>query len=133
MCYPRLEIDPSDEELLSLLEQVNLGSLAARCGGLSAKLEFEKVLSVGERQRLSFARALLNQPRYVLLDEATSALDRENEVKLYQLLAGSRSTLVSVSHRPALIKYHSQVLELTGDGGWRRSPAASFQFSEEHV
>ncbi|MEO6759768.1 MAG: ABC transporter ATP-binding protein/permease, partial [Saprospiraceae bacterium] len=84
LCYPNLNREISDEELQDVLRRVNLPGLAERCGGFENDLEFERVLSVGERQRLAFARVLLNQPRYVLLDEATSALDTTNESALYR-------------------------------------------------
>jgi putative ATP-binding cassette transporter len=131
LCYPNVERHVPDEELHDALERVNLGDLTDRFGGFDAELDFEKVLSVGERQRVAFARILLNRPRYVFLDEATSALDHVNEGKLYQLLASTSTTIVSVSHHPALVKYHSQVLELTGGGAWRLCPAKEFQFSSE--
>jgi putative ATP-binding cassette transporter len=86
------------------------------------------VLSVGEQQRLAFARLLLSQPRYAMLDEATSALDIDNEESLYQLLAETSTTLVSISHRPSLLKYHRQVLELTGNGHWQLYPADAYHF-----
>ena len=123
--YPNLGRVLEDAEARQVLDRVNLHDLESRCGGFDAVLDLEKILSVGERQRLAFARVLLKNPRYVLLDEATSALDRENEEKLYEALA-STSTIVSVTHHPALVKYHSQILELTGDGGWRLYPAAEF-------
>lgn len=131
LCYPNLSREVSEEELEDVLKRVNLPGLAERCGGFENDLDFEKVLSVGERQRLAFARVLLNQPRYVLLDEATSALDTVNEAALYRQLAKTSTTLVSVSHHPALVKYHSQVLELTADGGWTLHTAAEFQFTAE--
>ena len=131
LSYPNLTRDVSDEELREVLQRVRLPGLVERCGGFDAELDFDKVLSEGERQRLAFARVLLNRPSYVLLDEATSALDRENEAALYGLLASLSTTIVSVSHHQSLLKYHSQVLELTGDGGWRVVPAEEFSFSEE--
>jgi len=81
--YPGLDGDVFDEDLRDVLERVNLSDLEERCGGFDRELDFEKILSVGERQRLAFARVLLKNPRYVLLDEATSALDRENEEALF--------------------------------------------------
>ena len=129
LCYPDLRRDVSDEELTAVLKNVNLPHLAAHCGGFDRDLDFEKVLSVGERQRVAFARVLLHRPRYVLLDEATSALDPENEAMLYRQLVSTSTTLVSVSHHPSLVKYHAQVLELTADGSWNLCPAAEFRFT----
>lgn len=68
----------SDEELLLLLEKVNLPDIVGRFGGLDAELDWGKVLSVGEQQRLTIGRVLLAKPRYAMLDEATSALDIGN-------------------------------------------------------
>ena len=133
LLYPNLERSVSDAELREVLDRVNLPDLVDRCGGFDDEFDFEKILSVGERQRLAFARVLLKHPRYVLLDEATSALDRENESALYRQLIATSTTFVSVSHHPALIKYHSQVLELMADGGWRLLSAAEFRFTEDLV
>ena len=131
LIYPNLERSVSDAELRDVLGRVNLPGLVDRCGGFDAEFDFEKILSVGERQRLAFARVLLKHPRYVLLDEATSALDQENESALYGQLIATSTTFVSVSHHPALVKYHSQVLELTADGGWRLHSAREFRFTED--
>jgi len=131
LLYPNLERNVSDEELHEVLDHVNLPDLIDRCGGLDIEFDFEKILSVGERQRLAFARVLLKHPRYVLLDEATSALDRENESSLYRQLIATSTTFVSVSHHPALVKYHSQVLELKAEGAWSLQPADKFRFTED--
>jgi len=131
LLYPNLERSVSDAELGEVLNRVNLPDLVGRCGGFDVEFDFEKILSVGERQRLAFARVLLKHPRYVLLDEATSALDRENESSLYRQLIATSTTFVSVSHHPALVKHHSQVLELTADGGWRLQSAAEFRFTQD--
>jgi putative ATP-binding cassette transporter len=118
----------TDDMLLQLLEKVRLPHLADNPEGLNAVMDWAKVLSVGEQQRLAFARVLLNQPRYVMLDEATSALDIENEDNLYRQLAGTSTTLVSISHRQTVLKYHTQVLELTGNGHWQLYPAKDYSF-----
>ncbi|CAJ0874412.1 Vitamin B12 transport ATP-binding protein BacA [Ralstonia sp. LMG 32965] len=118
----------SDEELLLLLEMVNLSNVARRFGGLNAELEWDKVLSVGEQQRLAIGRVLLAKPRYAILDEATSALDLRNEERLYSQLTRMSTTLVSVSHRPTLLKYHHHVLTLSGDGGWQLHSARHYRF-----
>ncbi len=130
LLYPRHESEVTDEELLHLLQRVNLPEVAARCGGLDAELDWAKVLSVGEQQRVAFARVLLAAPRYAILDEATSALDIANEDSLYRQLAASATTMVSVGHRPSILKYHPQVLELSGDGGWRVYAADDYRFKQ---
>ncbi len=131
LSYPALTRNVSEKEFRAVLERVNLPGLVERCGGFDAELDFEKVLSVGERQRLAFARVLLNTPRYVLLDEATSALDQENESALYSLLRETETTLVSVSHHRSLVQYHAQVLELKAEAGWDLHSAEGFRFTEE--
>jgi putative ATP-binding cassette transporter len=128
LLYPNNDSNISDEELYQLLDQVKLPNLANQFGGLNANLNWGKVLSVGEQQRLAFARVLLAKPRYVMLDEATSALDIENEKFLYQLLANTASTMVSISHRPTLLDYHQQVLELSGSGNWQLHTASTYRF-----
>jgi putative ATP-binding cassette transporter len=132
LLYPRRERsagDPrtSDTRLLELLAQVNLGELADRLGGLDAVHDWAKVLSLGEQQRLAFARVLLAEPRFAMLDEATSALDAANEERLYRALAATRTTPVSVSHRSGVVRFHADVLELPGDGSWRVLPAEGYR------
>ncbi|MBI4987611.1 MAG: ABC transporter ATP-binding protein/permease [Rhodocyclales bacterium] len=128
LLYPNRDQPVPDAELLRLLERVNLPDLAERFGGLDAERDWEKVLSIGEQQRLAFARVLLARPRYAMLDEATSALDAANEESLYRQLAATATTLVSVGHRSTIVKYHKQVLELCGDGEWQIHPAEGYDF-----
>lgn len=131
LLYPHTDRSVDDTTLRELLVQVNLADLAERFGGFDAERDWAKVLSLGEQQRLAFARVLLAAPRYVMLDEATSALDHGNEDNLYRQLGATRTTPVSVSHRPALLAYHAQVLELPGDGSWRLRSAAGYEFNTE--
>ena len=126
--YPATETDLPDERLLELLQEVQLGSLAERVGGLDANHDWEKQLSTGEQQRLAFARVLVRQPRLVILDEATSALDSANEAALYQRLRASGATLISIAHRPAVLQHHTHVLQLQGEGVWQVHAAADFRF-----
>jgi putative ATP-binding cassette transporter len=72
---------------------------------------------------------LLFQPRYAILDEATSALDSANEAAL-RLLLEAGTTLISIAHRAAVVRYHTQVLELTGDTGWRLHSAVGYHFRQ---
>ena len=125
LCYPETGRRISDTELLRLLERVHLPTLAERCGGLDSERDWSKTLSIGEQQRIAVARVLLSRPRYAILDEATSALDPGNEAALYQELVASGTTLISVSHRDTLLRFHRQFLELTGDGNWRLRETAT--------
>ena len=128
LLYPQQESSMTDAELLSMLVRVNLPDIASHFGGLDADPDWAKVLSVGEQQRVAFARVLLARPRYAMLDEATSALDIANEDSLYRQLAATETTLVSVGHRPSILKYHPQVLELAGDGSWKLYAADDYRF-----
>ncbi len=128
LLYPDADRQIPDDALLLMLHKVNLPDLAERSGGLDAEMDWEKVLSVGEQQRLAIARILVTKPRYAMLDEATSALDAANEEHLYSLLAETETTLVSVGHRASILKYHAQVLELRGEGDWRLHPAEGYRF-----
>jgi putative ATP-binding cassette transporter len=131
LIYPSAETSLSDERLLEIINEVHLPGLAERVGGLDAEQDWEKWLSVGEQQRLAFARVLVQQPRIVILDEATSALDAANEAALYQRLKDSDTTLISIAHRPAVLAYHTQVLQLKGDGAWALHKAADYQFDAD--
>jgi len=105
--------------------------LAERCGGFEVEVDFAKVLSGGEAQRLAIARVLLGKPSFAVLDEATSALDPENETRMYEALKALGITLVSVTHHPGVLKYHRRVLELVGDGSWVVSDAEGYAVEEE--
>jgi ABC-type uncharacterized transport system fused permease/ATPase subunit len=115
LLYPHGEIATTQETLLKTLRQVDLPDLAARYGGIDAMIDWGRVLSLGEQQRLAFGRLLLNRPRYAILDEATSALDEETSAYLYEILQASSVTYISVAHRNGLVDYHQFVLELQKD------------------
>lgn len=112
------EKDPG--HFLEILQQVRLHDLALRMGngdelaGLEVRLDWTKVLSLGEQQRLAFARVLYNKPKVVFLDESTSALDLPSEEALYRLLQDLGVTYISVGHRPSLLRFHSSRLRLKG-------------------
>jgi putative ATP-binding cassette transporter len=129
LCYPQPPERFSDSQLRHALEEVCLPELVSRYPDLAVKEDWPRLLSLGEQQRLAFARLLLNSPRFVVLDEATSALDVVTEKKLYQLLVSRDLAFVSVGHRPTLTDYHNTVLELDGSGAWRLLPAEGYSFS----
>ena len=119
LLYPKLDRKISDEELRNILKTVRLMDLPGRVGGFDAELDWADVLSLGEQQRLAFARLLINQPKYAILDEATSALDMENEANLYGRLRDLGIHHISVGHRDSILEYHNLVLELQGRDKWR--------------
>lgn len=128
LLYPRTDLNISAEEIYRVLERVNLPNLAESFGDLDAVEDWDRLLSMGEQQRVAFARLLLTQPPYAILDEATSALDVKNEQSLYKCLQSTSTTYISVGHRPTLLKYHHQVLEVIGDEAWRVSSARDYNF-----
>jgi putative ATP-binding cassette transporter len=128
LIYPSAQSGLSDEQLLDILEQVHLPRLAERVGGLDAVHDWEKLLSVGEQQRLAFGRVMVHAPGIVILDEATSALDSANEASLYGRLRANGTTLISIAHRAAVLGHHTHVLRLTGEGAWEVHEASGYQF-----
>ncbi len=120
LVYPRTveewQAEHTDAPLLSALRTVQLTRLAERGeAGLDAVRDWGDELSLGEQQRLAFARLLVNKPRLAILDEATSALDLNNEAAMYKALAKIPGiTYLSVGHRPSLLRYHSSRLLLYG-------------------
>jgi putative ATP-binding cassette transporter len=119
LLYPKINLPCDDKILLEVLKAVNLEDLPQRVSGFDIQLDWADILSLGEQQRLAFARLLLLKPRFAILDEATSALDLNNEQHLYQQLQAQAITFISAGHRSSLLRYHQYVLELKGDGSWR--------------
>jgi putative ATP-binding cassette transporter len=116
--YPSATGAVSDDQVQQALVTVALPHLVIRVREVR---DWAKVLSVGEQQRMAFARILLNEPKVVFLDESTSAMDEGLELMLYELIRSALpdAILVSVSHRDTVEQHHDQQLELLGDGRWR--------------
>ncbi|KQT79726.1 hypothetical protein ASG51_03545 [Methylobacterium sp. Leaf465] len=114
--------ETSDAVLLEALRAVRLGDLAADHDGLSTVRDWGQLLSLGEQQRLAFARVLLARPRLIFLDEATSAVDGATEAHLYGVLAQTGARFVSVGHREEILKYHALMLTLAPGGSWTLAP-----------
>ena len=115
LLYPHQQQDVTNEQLLQILDKVNLSLIGNKISSLDTILEFNKILSIGEQQRLAFARLLLAQPQYAVLDEATSSLDVKNEKLLYTQLKQSNITYISVGHRSTLVEYHDTILRINND------------------
>jgi putative ATP-binding cassette transporter len=119
--YPCEQGAVGDREIQQALVKVSLSHLVIR---LNDVRDWAKMLSVGEQQRIAFARILLSKPRAVFLDESTSAMDEGLELMLYELLRAElpAAILVSVSHRATVEQFHGRHLELVGRGEWRLDP-----------
>ncbi|KYC42617.1 ABC transporter [Scytonema hofmannii PCC 7110] len=126
LLYPQTTRQMSDRELEDVLQQVNLQNLLTRIDGFDTEVPWENILSLGEQQRLAFARILVTRPNYTILDEATSALDLNNEGNLYRELQASQTTFISVGHRESLFNYHQWVLELLQDSSWQLSTVQDY-------
>ena len=118
LIYPSAEKDaPPDDKLKQTLRLVDLPALTDK---LDAADDWSRILSLGEQQRLAFARILLSKPDYIFLDEATSALDEPRELEMYELLREQlpEVTIISVGHRSTLFKMHDVELKLDGTGNY---------------
>ena len=120
LAYPRTAAG-TDEELAAALRDVGLERLVDKLDTID---DWSRILSLGEQQRLAFARVLLVKPQWVFLDEATSALDEPREQEMYELLRKRLPglSIVSVGHRSTLFAQHEEELHLTGDGSWTLQP-----------
>ena len=116
--YPLEDGAVDDREVQEAVTKVALSQLVIR---LNEVREWAKVLSVGEQQRMAFARILLSRPSVVFLDESTAAMDEGLELMLYELIRAEfpDTILISVSHRATVEQFHARRLRLIGDGNWR--------------
>ncbi|KAL3153965.1 hypothetical protein ABBQ32_013522 [Trebouxia sp. C0010 RCD-2024] len=120
---------PTDADLKSLLDRVQLPDLVDTVGGLDAELEWSHVLSLGEQQRLAFLRLLLHEPSMAFLDEATGALDNATEASCYKALQKHSTSFISVGHRMQLLDYHTDVLHHIGNGQWKHDTSEHYKRS----
>jgi vitamin B12/bleomycin/antimicrobial peptide transport system ATP-binding/permease protein len=113
--YPAQADAFSDEQVREALVAVGLPKLATQ---LEDDAHWNRMLSLGEQQRLGLSRALLHAPQYLFLDEATASLDEGAEAKLYRLLEERlpATTIVSIGHRSTLAAFHTRSVALTRDG-----------------
>jgi putative ATP-binding cassette transporter len=112
--YPARAGSFDDARLTDALTAVGLARLAPQLG---EEAHWNRMLSVGEQQRLAIARALLHAPDYLLLDEATSALDEPAEAMLYRLVQERLpgTAIISIGHRSTLGTFHRRRFAFVGE------------------
>lgn len=118
LIYPDIKSTMSDAELLKLLESVNLHYLYDREGGFESTNDWYDILSGGERQRISVARMFYHRPKFAVLDEATSAVSVEIENTLYITAKKMGITLITVTQRSTLYRFHDYVLKIKDGQEW---------------
>ncbi|KJC45592.1 ABC transporter ATP-binding protein/permease [Bradyrhizobium sp. LTSP857] len=113
--YPAERGSFAPEQIKDALLAVGLPNLAER---LNEDGHWNRMLSLGEQQRLGLARALLHAPDYLFLDEATASLDEPSEARLYRLLEEKlpQATIVSIGHRSTLDAFHTRKVTMVEDG-----------------
>jgi putative ATP-binding cassette transporter len=115
VAYPAEPGQFDSEQVAKLIAAVGLPALAAR---IDEEAHWNRMLSLGEQQRLGVARAILHAPDYLFLDEATASLDEPSEAALYKLLDErlGHATIVSIGHRATLAAFHRRRLTFNREG-----------------
>ena len=115
VAYPAERGSYDEAKIAELISAVGLPALAVR---IEEEAHWNRMLSLGEQERLGLARALLFEPDFLFLDEATASLDEPGEETLYQLLHRRlpRTTIVSIGHRSTLAAFHQRRLAFDREG-----------------
>ena len=128
-CYPAAPDAFSTDSLKAALSRVGLAALAPQIDQVA---RWDRLLSLGQQQRVAFARVVLHRPQWVFLDEATGALDLDNQALVMSIFSTELkdATIVSIGHRPSLESFHTRTLQLTvhHTGArlrWRPSPVVA--------
>jgi ATP-binding cassette subfamily D (ALD) long-chain fatty acid import protein len=107
----------TDAHLLDILKVLDLESLVSSYPeGWDAEAEWRETLSGGLQQRVAMARLYYHKPKYAILDECTSSVTLETEKVMYETAKSLGITLMTVSHRRSLWKYHTRILQFDGHG-----------------
>ena len=116
VAYPTPGEAHEPDRIRELLLAVGLPGLSGR---LDEEQHWNRMLSLGEQQRIGIARAILHAPDYLFLDEATASLDEPAEAALYRLLRERlpNSTVISIGHRSTLMAFHDRHLSLARSAG----------------
>lgn len=108
----------TDTDLQKILKIVEIDYIVDRPRGWDAEEEWRDVLSGGLQQRVAMARLFYHAPKYAILDECTSSVTLEIEKAMYDNAKALKITLMTVSHRRSLWKYHENILQFDGQGDY---------------
>jgi ATP-binding cassette subfamily D (ALD) long-chain fatty acid import protein len=108
----------TDADLLAIMKVLGVDSIVEREGGWDADKDWSTQLAGGDKQRIAAARLFYHRPRFAILDECTSAVSLEIERVIYTHATELGISLMTVSHRPSLWKYHNWILQYDGQGGY---------------
>src|SRR6185312_179627 len=116
VAYPSEPGSADTARIAEIIAAVGLPALASR---VEEEAHWNRMLSLGEQQRLGIARALICSPDYLFLDEATASLDEPAEAALYHLLEQRlpNATIVSIGHRATLAAFHRRRLAFIREDG----------------
>lgn len=121
--YPDIKEDMvrkgiTDADLIAIMDVVNIGGLVAKEGGFDSEKDWKDVLAGGDKQRIAMARLFYHKPQYAILDECTSSVSMDVERIMYTHAQELGISLMTVSHRASLWKYHNWILQYDGMGGY---------------
>ncbi|KAK7034035.1 ATP-binding cassette long-chain fatty acid transporter pxa2 [Paramarasmius palmivorus] len=108
----------TDDDLMNILTVVQMEGVVEREGGWDVAREWRDALSGGDQQKIAWARLFYHNPKYAVLDEATSLVPPDMEGRMMEHATKLGITLLTVSHRPSLWKYHHMILHYDGQGGY---------------
>lgn len=103
----------SDDDLLEMMSIVQIGGVVEREGGFDVEKDWKDCLAGGDKQRIAMARLFYHKPRYAILDECTSSVGMDIEKIMYTHSQDLGISLITVSHRPSLWKYHNWILQVS--------------------
>jgi len=109
LCYPTAPDAFETDVVQSALERCGLNEFL---GSLDETRRWDQSLSLGQQQRVAFARVILHKPHWVFMDEATSALDDESQEFMLSLFDNELvdASVLSIGHRPGLDAFHTRTL-----------------------
>ena len=109
------DLGVTDAMLYEILGEVRLTNLLENDGNWDQERVWNDTLSGGEKQRMAMGRLIYHKPTYAILDECTSSVSIDVEAHLYSYMKQKGITLITVSHRSWLWKYHDYLLKFKGD------------------